>query len=702
MVLLLPPNDAFKRFQSLQKDLLHLRKRSPASVLALQLPEIVECILKQLPQQSLCHSRLVCRIWAECGHRYLQRTVRWSTTDIWAIPSTGKGACKVIRLADRISTATTLVCKSDHPGVMQHNQITSVEVRWIGLMDAFQTMVCPDERSISDLFNNDAVENAEEKRQERLRERPKRPYLREIVLNLGDECPKRFRRMLPYLTQITSLDMSTTYTESLFIPEWIQLLPSLVTLKIDCHPSLRLRSLPSMPPTGRKLAKHRPLPLQTLILQHVIVTKGTLEDLLGMSPHLRVFKVIEGRLPAAESDQPDPKDFCRPRAQYFDRVYKMCPLLESFHFTIHGENMLSDELTGLIKAMSRVEVRQWPFKEVSLREWTFRSLEMFVGHNLTDLEITYRNHANGWQTEDCHRQLHEYLCNAPQLLHLRAQVIRFPMEHLYEVPGTNEGLWEWGSGLKSDRVKSKHQEPPKRWTCANLKTLHLTMTSSETFSSNERMSSTAYKIVHSLAGNWTRNTMAYISLVCPKIQDLSLGNHLDLCEEGGLCLLSRLEFLERLILYAKSASMESTAFRDLAWLSRPTKPLEPWVMIQQRKLDLEMLQVAVSTSLSQRIPQRRRRAATMRQIPASGSLDGGSNRHNLSYLQSSPMALQEQRRLNQRQLCWPKMVQFVVVLDPIMRVQSQPGCVRFARLVNRLRPEIDFRMLPSGGWDTES
>lgn len=187
---------------------------------------------------------------------------------------------------------------------------------------------------------------------------------------------------------------------------------------------------------------------------------------------------------------------------------------------------------------------------------------------------------------------------------------------------------------------------------------------------------------------------------------------MDLSAEGGLFLLSRLEKLERLVLCSKTTSIEDIGFKDLAWLARPTKLSEPWDMIRHKKLDLEMLGAATADGLTRILPQRSRQVTTRRRIP---TFDQKGKRRaptdqkesffyydTLSHLQSSPMAIHEQRVQNQETLCWPKLIQFVVVLDPIMRVQSQPGCVMFTRLVNRLRPEVDFRMVPSGGWELES
>jgi len=186
---------------------------------------------------------------------------------------------------------------------------------------------------------------------------------------------------------------------------------------------------------------------------------------------------------------------------------------------------------------------------------------------------------------------------------------------------------------------------------------------------------------------------------------------MDLSEEGGLFLLSGLEKLERLVLCSKTTSIEDIGFKDLAWLARPTKLSEPWDMIRHKKLDLEMLGVATADCLTRILPKRPSQMATKQRVPILDNKDKrripitdhkeNSLDDTLRHLQLSPMAIHEQRVRNQEKLCWPKLIQFVVVLDPIMRVQSQPGCMTFTRLVNRLRPEVDFRMVPSGGWELE-
>ncbi|GJJ67949.1 hypothetical protein EMPS_00295 [Entomortierella parvispora] len=622
---------------------------------------------------------------------------------MWAIPGMGKGACRVTRLQDWIDTTTTLRCKSDHPNVQHHNQIRGVEIKWIELMDALETMSFPQKRRISDLFHDGSEEVNESKTQ------VTRPYLREVILDLGGECPSRFRRMLPYLTQITALDLRTTYTDSCSIIEWIHQLPNLISLRVESHSSLRIQYLPLLPPATQRPAKHGPLVLQNLVLQFVLVTEDTLEGLLSMSPNLRIFKVLEVRGPASEAGQPDPLAFCRSRSKYFQHVHQMCPLLESYHFSIYPERV--DDLSSLIETMSASNVSRWQFTADNFKSSAFQGLRGTVGQTLTDLEITFD------RAGDCHEQLHGFLCHAPHLLHLRAHATKFPMEYFYEVPGSNMNLMAWGHSKLICRNSDREEwvAPSGRWACKNLRTLHLRLASSENWGMNSWNGSEAYKIMHRLAGNWTRNTLAYISFVCPKIQDLQLGYDMDLSEEGGLFLLSKLDRLEKLVLCSKTTSIESIGFKDLAWLARPSRLSEPWDMIRHKKLDLELLGAAVAGGLTLVLPQRSRQATAKRRIyrafdpnekrrippfdhkESSFDDDGDVLRH----LQSSPLAIHEQRARNQEKLCWPKLIQFVVVLDPIMRVQSQPGCLKFTRLVNRLRPEVDFRMVPSGGWELD-
>jgi len=307
--------------------------------------------------------------------------------------------------------------------------------------------------------------------------------------------------------------MRTTYTDSCSIIEWIHQLPNLLSLRVESHVSLRVQYLPLLPPIVQLPAKHGPLLLQNLILQHVLVTEDTLEDLLSMSPNLRNFKVLEARSITPEPGQPDPLAFCQPRSKYFQRVHQMCPFLESYHFSIYPEKLPSSDLSRLIETMSVTNITRWQLTANNFKSSAFQALRGTVGQTLTDLEITFD------RADNCHEQLHNFLCHAPHLLHLRAHATKFPKEYFYEVPGSSMSLLAWGLSRLSYPNGDKEMllAPPERWACKNLKTLHLRLMSSEVWGASARTSSEAYKSVHRLAGNWTRNTLAYISLVCPKV-----------------------------------------------------------------------------------------------------------------------------------------------------------------------------------------
>ncbi|KAG0292952.1 hypothetical protein BGZ96_003482 [Linnemannia gamsii] len=191
---------------------------------------------------------------------------------------------------------------------------------------------------------------------------------------------------------------------------------------------------------------------------------------------------------------------------------------------------------------------------------------------MTSLEIT--GHLN---QEIVGRALHQYLCGATHLQHLRASGMRVSIAWL-DVEGilNTEGRYlrkrdDDGSSSSSSYFSgSEHQEQlqARVWTTSNLKTLHLSFgagrNGDDSFDSYEG----------------SRMVYGYISKTCPRLQDLSISSTgLLLSLEGGVSLLSRLQELRRVVVITESR--EDLKKDDLGWL---TLDMEPARNVEKKRL----------------------------------------------------------------------------------------------------------------------
>jgi hypothetical protein len=201
---------------------------------------------------------------------------------------------------------------------------------------------------------------------------------------------------------------------------------------------------------------------------------------------------------------------------------------------------------------------------------TFRT--SIFADRMTSLEITgYLNQ------EIVGRALHQYLCGATHLQHLRASGIQVSIAWL-DVEGilNKEGRYR---GRRDDdnspsppsySSRGEHQEQlqTRVWTARNLKTLHLSFGAGR----NGDSSFASYE--------GSRMIYGYISKTCPRLQDLSISSTgLLLSLEGGISLLSRLQGLRRVVVITESR--EDLRRDDLDWL---TLDMDPARNVEKKRL----------------------------------------------------------------------------------------------------------------------
>ncbi|KAG0278296.1 hypothetical protein BGZ95_004294 [Linnemannia exigua] len=148
--------------------------------------------------------------------------------------------------------------------------------------------------------------------------------------------------------------------------------------------------------------------------------------------------------------------------------------------------------------------------------------------------------------------LHGFLCSSPLLLHLKAPLVRFHSA-LLDLRGelNLEGHYQALPAVPYYRPWQQWAQK-KIWVCRRLVTLHI-------YSSGEYIRD---------AEEDARILFGYISRICPLLQDLAI-QHQHLCVrlEGGLCLLSRLNHLQRLSIVSSGNNSGFTK-ADLLWMQK--------------------------------------------------------------------------------------------------------------------------------------
>ncbi|KAG0051438.1 hypothetical protein BGZ83_003776 [Gryganskiella cystojenkinii] len=300
--------------------------------------------------------------------------------------------------------------------------------------------------------------------------------------------------------------------------------------------------------------------LQHLILNKVWVPKRDLEIMLTHTPSLRSLKVVQCRHNPSQifnSLQLEFVTMTRPgknhqreqlfvlspfrRDRFYESVIRHCPNLDIIQLSFSDEDAPTPETdvdfllrlphrTGL--SFSTSSFGLGPTYASTLLQCC-QSRGLF----LTTLEITSVP-ATRRPSPGMNEVLHQYLCQAPQLLHLRAKQFWFWVPLLD--PGMNDPDSRPPSNLPWMYVP-RRDDDTSVWACKDLQTLHLCLETSG--SRNIEASPDTMRLV-----------FGYLSVVCPKLRDLSLQfqDPLPFRIEEGLSLLMRLQDLEVLELITRA------------------------------------------------------------------------------------------------------------------------------------------------------
>ncbi|KAF9105199.1 hypothetical protein BGX29_000474 [Mortierella sp. GBA35] len=518
-----------------------------AVALPLQLPEILHLIFSFLSEHSIRHSaRFVCKQWLAVSRPFVQVSARWRdriTRDY-----------KHGFILNRLHHITILRVLFE-----QTWQLENTQFAWREL--------------------GDKIDALRDKGQLRVWK---------LELNGGNFLESRIYSILPRISTLTHLRIERMVQQAVHVGVILAVAPQLKklhiegtkgqphTIELDTTPAWSTRNGSPSSDTSF-LDSHVESGLVNLTIRWMSIDQLTLESIINRCPQLLTLRLIEL---GQTTSQEEPFD----RSRIFSEVASSCPHLSWFHLSFEGQVMTREESIAFtetfythkqeesIAAMNR-RMKQRPtspsvmsvlsndirpethlqlFRTHAVHVNTITTLEICLGNGL--LLSRYVSHT-----------LHDFLCSSPWLQHLIAPMIPYYAEYL-DLEGPVDPVSESYHPRKCRPGKQPmdlFRTRKRIWACRGLKTLRIQFESMEgDYASEEN----------------ARIMFGYLVRVCPDLRELSIRRRqLNLKLDGGLCLLTRLRKLERLMIWTDTWTKLSK--KDLEWMARHPhhkKSMEQW------------------------------------------------------------------------------------------------------------------------------
>ncbi|KAG0201697.1 hypothetical protein BGX33_010164, partial [Mortierella sp. NVP41] len=217
------------------------------------------------------------------------------------------------------------------------------------------------------------------------------------------------------------------------------------------------------------------------------------------------------------------------RTPVIDLVALHCPNLKNFHLSIDGNSLNDREVTSILDRFP--SLGEYSFSDRDARPALLGGLRTIVNRvtTLNLLTIQPRQQSVSGRLIS----LREILCTFEHLVHLRAPNMVYYHEDMdvNDIRGQMHIRWNHSRG----RVRHAMSDNPTDryiWACRGLQTLHMSI------GCRQSDSNSPYEALI---------MFGLLSRMCPRLQELHLKRRLlDLSFQGGLCLLTRLQELERI------------------------------------------------------------------------------------------------------------------------------------------------------------
>lgn len=495
----------------------------------LDIPELFQLVFSFIDDYSLRAVVLVCRKWFLLNQNRLHREVTW---DLKWQPSKPRHALARLPGAERL----VFICQSDHacscPDL--HAALSSLQppsTPWSTLTPFLRFRKLPFE----DLLH--------------------RP-LREIVLKTGFNFKDGWLNRLPFPPSLTSLTIDKSQMLSLDLARILVLCPSLLSLHISS--AVFVTFLRRHVEQGLDVFPSR-LPLQSLVLKHLLLSQQRMEDFLTTTPDLEELQLIS-------ISNTSNRDWTWPH--FRDHLQSLALPLKKFHFSMlltrSVDKEQEDEILAVCPNAQERTLLLYNLTPTVIARWMEQPVV------LTTLEIIMPNRpicqGNGWLLNfldslsgySAHL-LHRLLCEGSTLRHLKTLKMPYMTDFM--------DIYRRGAIYAINDYEAQETSllnMPGIWACRGLQTLHL------------ELHIHGPRAVHNF--HYMRVVCGYVSRLCPLLQELNIGfsaacpfpvrsfattYEYPLQLEGGLCLLSRLKNLERLCLGFQQRECTRS---DLSWL----------------------------------------------------------------------------------------------------------------------------------------
>ncbi|KAK3806236.1 MAG: hypothetical protein JOS17DRAFT_767692 [Linnemannia elongata] len=478
----------------------------------LDLPELLELIFTFVDTNTLVTSiPLVCRQWFLINQNRSNRVFEWVNS--FSDP-------KVDMALRRLQKADTLCCRLCEPSL--NPTATAIDEKlWKVIRENHNSRYLVPTTSSRRRRYRLGLMPATERSRASTALNTKSPDLRQLILEGFISMELVTERFLPYFPSLRILKIHTTHKprNEFCVRSIMQASPCLETLHFQHTGTMNALELPGAwveESTGlTTLTRHR---LRSLVIINAWIPQASLEDFLVISPLLRELKLVLLQYPYKPGPYYDPAHLLR-------HIRGLSLDLGNFHFS--DRSSLSNptlELQLNLELCSQATNRT--FRGAQFTRDVSKALDR-LPNVLTALELQ----------GEC-KFLHEYLCESPFLVHLKAPLTDMPIQHLDIHTSRNS------------QSSSESGSPLKIWACQGLRTLQLLFRDGENSIRDGNKDSMV--------------VFGYISRVCPLLQVLEIyGPEVQMDEwvnpskhrikldlSSGLVLLARLRYLRRLLIGA--------------------------------------------------------------------------------------------------------------------------------------------------------
>ncbi|KAG0377006.1 hypothetical protein BGX24_006853 [Mortierella sp. AD032] len=485
--------------------------------LALSIPEVLEHILSFVnlrDRQGI--AQLVCKQWNSICKRLAPVNFIWP---LCLTDDENQTARDLVHLTDNLTIR-----------VYQGNDANQRLASWTAMMETLSVMIR--ERHQPKLRGLHLMEGVIANLYVQLQGLPLFPYL--TTLQIDRENGWDIMNLFSIFAACPNLE------ELLVKPTWTTRYAA-DTLSPILDPSHEERLINENHPPMTRLRK--------CVLHSLLVTIPALKVFLESCPQLSELVLIKlyrftrgGRIYIQVSD----------RGPIIDAIGTYCPTLKRLHLSVSDDKLSDRDVTSILERFPTFE--EYNFSDRDVGPAFVKGLRT-VTNRVTTLNLLPSQ--RGYSSQQV--TLRDILCTFMHLVHLRAPNMNYFHEDMdvNDIRGRTYARWSH-SRTETGHAMTDNLIGQYIWACRGLRTLHMTVSCRTSDSS-----STFHALI----------MFGFLSRMCPRLQELHLMRRmLDFSFKGGLCLLTRLQELERVkIMAAYGGPLDES---NLFWLRSTPSTME--------------------------------------------------------------------------------------------------------------------------------